>query len=93
MTDNQFKYSKTDKELKAAPALYFNGVFLFFGGLDIETIAELNGQSYQWRKVGKINTVRRNHGVIRIGNAVFVVGGDGYSLTVLLLFVSSFNSE
>ena len=79
---------KTAKSIQYAPALYYNDVFLFFGGLNLDIIAELNGKSYQWRKVGKLNTVRRNYGIIRIGNAVFVVGGDGYSFTILLFICS-----
>ena len=84
---------KTAKSIQDAPALYFNGVYLFIGGLNTDIIAELNGKSYQWRKVGKLNTVRWNYGIIRVGNNVFVVGGDGYSFTILLLFVAPFYSE
>ena len=71
------KSTHTQAQYFNAPVLYYNDVFLFFGGLNTDIIAELNGKSYQWKKVGKLNTVRKHYGIIRIGNAVFVVGGEG----------------
>ena len=68
---------KTAKSIQEAPTVYYNDVFLFFGGLNTDIIAQLDSKSFQWSKNGKLNTVRKNYGIIRIGNAVFVVGGDG----------------
>ena len=79
---------KTAKSIQDAPTVYYNDVFLFFGGLNTDIIAGLDGKSYQWKKAGKLNTIRYDFGVIRIGNTAFVVGGDGYSFNIRSLLVA-----
>ena len=62
----------------AAPTLYLQGNYVFFGGLNTDIIAKLDGKSYKWTKLGKLNTIRANFGAILVGDTVFVVGGkDG----------------
>ena len=65
-------------EFYAAPTLYLQGSYIFFGGLNTDIIAKLDGKLYKWSKLGKLSTTRVNFGAILVGDTVFVVGGkDG----------------
>ena len=85
----------------AAPALYLQGSYVFFGCLNTDIIAKLDGKSYKWSKLGKLATTRANFGAIVLSDTVFVVGGQkyingfgyGYGYGFRSLFISGYYLE
>ena len=66
--------------------MYLRGSYVFFGGFSTDIIAMLDAKSFKWSKIGKLNTQRKYHGVIKIGDTVFVVGDhQGYGFVVFFL--------
>ena len=67
-------------------AVYLKGSYVFFGGYGTDIIAKLDGKSFKWSKIGKLNTQRKHHGAIMIGDTVFIVGDhQGYGFVVFVL--------
>ena len=68
---------------KHNPTVYIRGSYVFFGGYFTDIIAKLDGKSFKWSKIGKLNDIRKHHGAIMIGDTVFVVGNRvGYGFVV-----------
>ena len=64
--------------------VYLQGSYVFFGGYGTDIIAKLDGKSFKWSKIGKLNTQRKHHGAIIIGDTVFIVGAhQGYGFVVV----------
>lgn len=58
--------------------VFHAGYHYFFGGYSsgyLDSILRLNGTSWTWSKIGHLNSSRRAHGVILVGNTFMVVGG------------------
>ena len=65
-----------------AAVLYAQGSFYVFGGYigrltDTDVIARLDAQTYQWSKIGQLNTPRNYHAAIAIDDEFLIVGGAG----------------
>ena len=62
------------------------GSFYYFGGCiftsscskDVATsILRLNAATWRWTSIGQLNSARRGHGVVLVGNAFMIIGGWG----------------
>ena len=61
--------------------VYAYSSYFYFGGYDgssdLSTIARLDGSSYKWSQIGRLNEGRGGHNVIYLNNHFLIVGGWG----------------
>ena len=55
----------------------------------IDVIARLDGETFKWSLLGKLNTKRSDHGIIQVRNDFLVVGGAGKLMTERCTFIST----
>ena len=68
-----------DTSLSYYAVVFDAGNFYYFGGLgdtgDLNSILRLNAATWAWSTVGQLNSARRGHGVMMVGNTFMVIGG------------------
>ena len=62
--------------------VYAHSSYFYFGGVGAESvIARLDGSTYKWNNVGKLNEGRRGHNAVYLSGNFLVVGGHGTKQT------------
>ena len=62
--------------------VYAHSSYFYFGGVySGSIIARLDGSSYKWNYVGRLNEGRNGHNAIHLNDIFLVVGGDGTKKT------------
>ena len=57
--------------------IYNGGHHYYFGGDGYDTILALQENTWNWSNAGKMNSARKYHGVILVGDRFMVIGGSG----------------
>ena len=62
--------------------IFYNNGFIHFGGFgytdggDLDLIARLDSQTYEWSKIGRLKQKRRKHNVILTQSDFLILGGQ-----------------
>ena len=65
-----------DKKAMSLYAVVFRGGYhYYFGGTNVTSVCRLEEKTWNWSKLGQLNSVREGYGVISVEEKFIVVGG------------------